>query len=450
MHGKISSSLLALHHLEYLDLSGNYLGGFGVSIPRFLDSLGSLVYLNLSCMSFDGKVPPQLGNLSRLLYLDLNPWFLNNDDGNNLHVDDISWLPRLPWLRFLDMSSVNLSTIGNFVQEVSMLSNLRVLRLSECEIVFPHTPIVRSNLTSLELLDLSRNLIDTLNPSYWFWDVRTIRHLDLGDNRISEPFPAAMGNMTSVEALHLGGNFFTSLNPKALSNLCNLRELTLLGNHIDQDLPEFLEGLPHCAWTKMEFLDLTHTNLSGEIPKWIDQWTDLRILQLSSNRLVGSIPREIGGLSKLSKLYLDGNQFNGSISEEHLGSLINLEELDLSYNSLQMVISSNWTPPFKLQLAYFPSSKLGPHFPLWLKRQSDVTYLDISDAGIVDHLPDWFWVVFANVQYLNISCNQISGRLPRTLEFMSSSMAIILDLNSNKLIGSLPQLPRDLVELDIS
>jgi hypothetical protein len=115
-------------------------------------------------------VPPQLGNLSRLLYLDLNPWFLNNDDGNNLHVDDISWLPRLPWLRFLDMSSVNLSTIGNFVQEVSMLSNLRVLRLSECEIVFPHTPIVRSNLTSLQLLDLSRNLIDTLNPSYWFWD----------------------------------------------------------------------------------------------------------------------------------------------------------------------------------------------------------------------------------------------------------------------------------------
>uniref|UniRef100_A0ACD5TWR3 Uncharacterized protein n=1 Tax=Avena sativa TaxID=4498 RepID=A0ACD5TWR3_AVESA len=300
------------------------------------------------------------------------------------------------------------------------------------------------------MLDLSDSGVDTLNPSYWFWDVGTIRHLDLSNNYIAEPFPDAMGNMTSLEALRLGDNFLTSLNPRALSNLCNLRELVLLGNHIDQDLPEFLDGLPHCAWSKMKLLDLTRTNISGEIPKWIEQWTDLSILQLSFNRLVGSIPREIGVLNKLSKLYLDGNQFSGSISEEHLGSLVNLEELDLSYNSLHMVISSNWTPPFKLQLAYFPSSKLGPQFPLWLKGQSDVTCLDISDAGIVDHLPDWFWVVFSNVQYLNISCNNISGRLPSTLEFMSSPMLTVFDLNSNMLTGSLPQLPRLLVELDIS
>jgi Leucine-rich repeat (LRR) protein len=300
------------------------------------------------------------------------------------------------------------------------------------------------------MLDLSLNRVGTLNPRYWFWDAGTIRHLDLSNNRIAEPFPAAMGNMTSLEALHLGDNFLTSLNPKALSNLCNLRELTLSRNRINQDLPEFLEGLPHCARSKMELLDLTLTNLSGEIPKWIDQWTNLRILQLSSNQLVGSIPREIGVLSKLSKLYLGGNQFNGSISEDHFGSLVNLEELDLSYNSLHMVISSNWTPPFKLQLAYFPSSKLGPHFPLWLKGQSDVTYLDISDAGIVDHLPDWFWTMSSNVQYLNISCNKISGTLPSTLEFMSSAMPIVLDLNSNMLTGSLPKLPRLLVELDIS
>jgi hypothetical protein len=99
-------------------------------------------------------------------------------------------------------------------------------------------------------------------------------------------------------------------------------------------------------------------------------------------------------------------------------------------------------------MAYFPHCQMGPYFPLWIKGQRDLIYLDISDTGIVDYLPDWFWSVFSNTIYLNISCNQISGKLPRTLEFMSS--ALIFYLNSNNLTGILPQLPRYLQELDIS
>ena len=123
-----------------------------------------------------------------------------------------------------------------------------------------------------------------------------------------------------------------------------------------------------CVWSKIELLDLSKTNLSVKNVNWISQWTNLSILKLSCDELVGSVPLEIRGLSNLSKLYQDGNQFNGLISEEHLASLVNLEALDFSYNPLQMTISSNWTPPFKPKLAYFPSKKLGPQLLLWLKR----------------------------------------------------------------------------------
>ena len=67
--GKINPSLLDLKHLIYLDLSCNNF--HGAQIPKFLGSMGSLRYLNLSFAGFGGLIPHQLGNLSNLQYLNL-------------------------------------------------------------------------------------------------------------------------------------------------------------------------------------------------------------------------------------------------------------------------------------------------------------------------------------------------------------------------------------------
>ncbi|OEL22154.1 hypothetical protein BAE44_0016827, partial [Dichanthelium oligosanthes] len=68
--GQISPSLLSLHYLERLDLSMNNISGPTGRMPDSLGLLKNLRYLNLSGMPFFGTVPPHLGNLSKLHYLD--------------------------------------------------------------------------------------------------------------------------------------------------------------------------------------------------------------------------------------------------------------------------------------------------------------------------------------------------------------------------------------------
>jgi hypothetical protein len=105
--GEISPSLLNLPHLKHLDLSLNTLPGRTGRVPEFLGSLKNLRYLNLSGIEFSGRVPPQLGNLSNLQHLNLG--FMDTD----MYSVDISWLTNLHQLKYLDMSSVNLSAVND-------------------------------------------------------------------------------------------------------------------------------------------------------------------------------------------------------------------------------------------------------------------------------------------------------------------------------------------------
>ncbi|XP_064955660.1 receptor-like protein EIX1 [Musa acuminata AAA Group] len=104
---KVNQSLQELKQLKYLDLSMNNFSG--APVPKMIASLVHLQYLNLSYAMFDGPIPPQFENLSNLNYLDLHGWY----DDDFLHVDDLDWLSRVPSLKYLDMSFVNLSKAIN-------------------------------------------------------------------------------------------------------------------------------------------------------------------------------------------------------------------------------------------------------------------------------------------------------------------------------------------------
>ncbi|RCV37253.1 hypothetical protein SETIT_8G048300v2 [Setaria italica] len=179
----------------------------------------------------------------------------------------------------------------------------------------------------------------------------------------------------------------------------------------------------------------------------VAQFAGLRTLGLCCNNLSGNVPYEIGKLSNLTHLDLNNNKLDGVITEEHFVSARSLQYIDLSYNTLKIEISSDWQPPFRLDAANFGACQMGPLFPGWLQWHVNITHLDISSAGIADRLPQWFSDAFSNVEFMNISNNQLNGSLPTNMGFMSLQE---LFLSSNQLTGQIPTLPPSISALDLS
>ncbi|GMN50695.1 hypothetical protein TIFTF001_019845 [Ficus carica] len=98
--GQISSSLPELRYLKHLDMSSIFVSK--TSIPNNIGNLDRLIYLDLSNNNISGYIPTQIANLSSLQVLDLS----SNYD---LTVESLEWVSNLSSLTRLDLSGVDLS-----------------------------------------------------------------------------------------------------------------------------------------------------------------------------------------------------------------------------------------------------------------------------------------------------------------------------------------------------
>ena len=254
MGGNISSSLLDQKHLQYLDLSYNDFGS--INIPKFFGSLPTLRYLNLSNAGFGGVIPHQLGNLSKLPYLDIGSSYYY--DPISLNVEDLESISGFPFLEYLDMTIVNLGKASNWLQVMNKLHSLSVLLLSSCELLaidlLPHV-----NFSSLLILDLPENYF--ISSSFdWFVDLSSLTTLNLRSSNIHDKIPSHLRNMTSLR-----------------------------------------------------FLDLSNNNFASPIPDWLFHMTTLEHLDLRSNVFLGKLPNDIGNLSSITDLDLSDNALEGGI-----------------------------------------------------------------------------------------------------------------------------------------
>ena len=371
----------------------------------------------------------------------------------------------------LDMGGQNL--IGaNWLQAVNMLPSLHELHLSECELdrLPPSLPFV--NLTSLFVLDLSNNQINSPIPQ-WLFNLTSLIILDLSFNSLQGTIPYNFVNLRNLEHLDLSENPYITGNLQSfLGNLCKLKTLSLKSTNIGGNIDGFLDNFSTCLNNSLESLDLSLNKLVGKIPDSLGRLKSLRCLNLYRNSFWGSVPPSIGNLSSLQQLDLSFNEMNETIPAS-LGQLSELVILDLSANSWRGVITEtqlinltrlenfvlttytvhslvfnvmyNWVPPFRLKSLELENCLIGPKFPVWLQVQKELTIVNLKNVRIADTIPkEWFSMISQLVD-LDLSNNQITGKLLQQFEHPNVKF---IDLSHNYFKGPIPVwLAKNLVEL---
>ncbi|KAJ0772114.1 putative leucine-rich repeat-containing, plant-type, leucine-rich repeat domain superfamily [Helianthus annuus] len=390
--------------LTVLDLSYNI---FDTMMPWWIFSLGKLVSLDLTRCLFHGPVPSRVGG------------FQNMTDLKVVHVSEND---------FMNSTSV----LSGLLSVTSLVS----LDISTCSI---STPILGGlqNTTSLVSIDLSQNFINETLPNS-VGNLCNLRHLDLRSNNFTGSVSELLNNFCECNSPKLDYLAFSANSllwgriPDKIGQLRNLVTFDLAFNSISGTIPNSLGKS-----SSLKELMLNVNLISGTLPDTIGNLTSLEKLEISFNKLSGSLPKSFGKLRNLIYMSVHHNLLTGDVTEDHFANLTALTSIRAEANRLTLNLSvKSWTPPFKLDVLRIGSWNLGPQFPSWIRSQGNLTELDISNTGISDIMPSWFWSSYSDVIFLNISHNSIRGTLVEELSILAPNA--VVDLSNNRFEGPLP------------
>ncbi|XP_023749442.1 receptor-like protein EIX2 [Lactuca sativa] len=375
----------SLLNLTYLDYLDLFYNSLHGTIPTFIGSLTRLRYLDLSYNNLNGTIPRSIGSLSELRHLNLGR--------NNLNGTIPTYIGSMTRLRHLDLSSNSL--YGTIPPEFGNLTNLQQLNLRSDNGGFRVENIEwLSHLSHLE--ELYMDGISLSKQNHWVNVILSLPKLSILSlqgcelSQVMYPYSSFLNSSSSsIESLYLVNNSLTSSMYRWLFPLTS---------------------------NKLHELSLSYNMLDG-IPKYLGNLCSLETLYFDNNSAVVKFPDFLNNLSgctsnALKRLSASYNQFTGSLSRE-IRKFSSLEHLDLSNNLLNGNIH------------------------------------DLFDTGISDTTPQEFAYMWpSQLKYLNLSSNNISGKVPD----LSSNFAnrSVIDLSSNSFSGPVPNVPSTLSSLNLS
>ncbi|XP_023745085.1 receptor-like protein 47 [Lactuca sativa] len=436
------NSSRVLPNIRHLDLGFNYFKG---SLPGFFQNITSLVFLDLSNfgLNYAWKFANLLNVIPSLLELHVSGCGLHNTHLSHPHIN----FSVVSNIQHLDLSANSIGDV--FPSVLTNMSSLRVLDLSR-NMLNSSVPVMPNLLE----LDLSSNrfkqieqvgiwrqcYLKKLSASKNPFDIEMIEslqnisectryaleRLDLHES-LYGTIPQTIGRLANLRGLDLSRSGLTGPIPKSLGRLRFLEVLDLSSNELTGPIPTFhaklakldlsynhLKGsIPESFGnlSGLTYVDLSFNRLMGPIPASLGRLVSLQAISVSSNFLNGTIPVSVGQLADLRSLDISNNSLEGVFSEAHFANLSMLKSLDTSFNTkLIFNVSRDWIPPFQLVVLQIRCCNIANGFPQWLRNQMKLRELVLSNATITGPLPTWLKKM-PIVPFLELSHNKLSGPL---------------------------------------
>lgn len=237
----------------------------------------------------------------------------------------------------------------------------------------------------------------------------------------------------------LGGNFSSKLvDLRYLSYL----DLSCISFYEQNSIPSFIGSL-----SKLRYLNLSYTTITGEIPSQLGNLSSLQILDLRDSfkwKKTISNPEWISHLSSLQLLdlsYSDMSLANDWVRA--VNNLPRLTDLKLSYCDLPSSIPPSLSPVNSSKvLATLDLS--GNHFStsllihqLLFNYNRSLVHVDLSLCSLKGSILEALEDMFA-LEYIDLTGNDLGGSIPKSFGINMTSIAF-LALSNNQLQGSIPE-----------
>jgi len=167
----------------------------------------------------------------------------------------------------LDLNNSGIT--GSIPPEIGNLTNLTYLNFWGNHLTGSIPPEI-GNLTNLTYLSLGWNNLTGSIPSE-IGNLTNLTRLYLDDNELTGEIPSEIGNLSNLERLYLDYNQLTGSIPLEIGNLTNLERLNLSGNQLTGEISESICDL-NINWSNTSDFSITNNQLCPPYPSCIEDY----------------------------------------------------------------------------------------------------------------------------------------------------------------------------------